>query len=127
MELKRREFKDDPIRQLELAAYFTHCNLRTCHTRLALLNAMIIFVKAGNLSTAATFASRFLGTNPTTSEDQAKKASQVVLAAKTARNRGDVSPFVVCGATYVPIYRGQKHITCPYCGTHFVASRRGKL
>ena len=46
MELKRREIKDDPVRQQELAAYFTHCNLQMPHLRLALLNAMTICYKA---------------------------------------------------------------------------------
>ncbi|CAA7057516.1 unnamed protein product [Microthlaspi erraticum] len=35
MELKRRETKDDPVRQQELAAYFTHCELQAPHLRLA--------------------------------------------------------------------------------------------
>uniref|UniRef100_A0A0A0LLA0 Coatomer alpha subunit C-terminal domain-containing protein n=1 Tax=Cucumis sativus TaxID=3659 RepID=A0A0A0LLA0_CUCSA len=27
------------------------------------------------------------------------------------------NPFVTCGATYVPIYRGQKDVSCPYCSS----------
>ncbi|KAL3530240.1 hypothetical protein ACH5RR_009562 [Cinchona calisaya] len=132
MELKRRELKDDPVRQQELAAYFTHCNLQLPHSRLALLNAMTICYKAGNLSTAANFARRLLDTNPT-NESQARTARQVLQAAE--RNMRDVSelnydfrnPFVICGATYVPIYRGQKDVICPYCSTHFVPSQQGQL
>ncbi|MFS7952065.1 putative coatomer, alpha subunit protein [Helianthus anomalus] len=37
------------------------------------------------------------------------------------------NPFVVCGATYVPIYRGQKDVLCPYCNSHFVLSLEGQL
>ncbi|XAR61695.1 hypothetical protein NMG60_11016187 [Bertholletia excelsa] len=88
MELKRRELKDNPIRQQELAAYFTHCNLQLPHLRLALLNAMTVCYKAGNLSTAANFARRLLETNPT-AENQAKTARQVLQAAE--RNMKDVS------------------------------------
>ncbi|KAG8389909.1 hypothetical protein BUALT_Bualt01G0028000 [Buddleja alternifolia] len=132
IELKRRELKDDPVRQQELAAYFTHCNLQLPHTRLALLNALSVCFKAQNMATAANFARRFLETNPT-NENQARTARQVLQAAE--RNMKDATqlnydfrnPFVVCGATHVPIYRGQKDITCPYCSTHFVLSQQGQI
>ncbi|KAB2088065.1 hypothetical protein ES319_A04G149400v1 [Gossypium barbadense] len=132
MELKRREMKDNPVRQQELAAYFTHCNLQLPHLRLALLNAMTVCYKAKNLATAANFARRLLETNPT-NENQAKTARQVLQAAE--RNMTDASqlnydfrnPFVTCGATYVPIYRGQKDVSCPYCTARFVPTQGGQL
>uniref|UniRef100_A0A0R0H183 Coatomer subunit alpha n=1 Tax=Glycine max TaxID=3847 RepID=A0A0R0H183_SOYBN len=132
MELKRREIKDNPARQQELAAYFTHSNLQTPHLRLALLNAMTVCYKAKNLATAANFARRLLETNPTV-ENQAKTARQVLAAAE--KNMTDAlqlnydfrNPFVICGATYVPIYRGQKDISCPYCTSRFVPSQEGQL
>ncbi|XP_050227134.1 coatomer subunit alpha-2-like [Mercurialis annua] len=131
MELKRREMKDDPIRQQELAAYFTHCNLQIPHLRLALLNAMTVCFKAKNVATAATFARRLLDTNP--SENQAKPARQVLQVAE--RNMTDASqlnydfrnPFVTCAATYIPIYRGQKDVSCPYCSSRYVPSQEGQL
>ena len=132
MEVKRREVKDDPVRQQELAAYFTHCNLQLPHLRLALLNAMTVCYKARNLNTAANFARRLLETNPT-NENHAKTARQVLQAAE--RNMTDASPlnydfrnpFVVCGATYIPIYRGQKDVSCPFCSSRFVPSQEGQL
>jgi len=132
MELKRREIKDNPVHQQELAAYFTHCNLQMPHLRLALLNAMTVCYKAKNLATAANFARRLLETNPTI-ENQAKTARQVLQAAE--RNMTDSAqlnydfrnPFVICGATYVPIYRGQKDVSCPYCSSRFVPSQEGQL
>lgn len=132
MELKRRELRDDPVRQQELAAYFTHCKLQPPHLRLALYSAMTVCFKARNLSTAANFARRFLESNPS-NENQARQARQVLQAAE--RNMTDATqlnydfrnPFVVCGATYVPIYRGQRDVTCPYCTTHFVPSQEGQL
>ncbi|XP_057533840.1 coatomer subunit alpha-2-like [Amaranthus tricolor] len=132
MELKRRELKDSPVRQQELAAYFTHCNLQVPHLRLALLTAMTNCYKAGNLITAANFARRLLETNPT-NENQAKTARQVLQAAErntkdsTELNYDFRNPFVVCGATYVPIYRGQKDVTCPYCSSHFVPAQEGHI
>ncbi|WOG82334.1 hypothetical protein DCAR_0101497 [Daucus carota subsp. sativus] len=132
MELKRKELKDDPIRQQELAAYFTHCNLQLPHLRLALQNAMTVCFRAKNLNTAGNFARRLLETNPT-NENQAKMARQVLQAAE--KNMKDAShlnydfrnPFVVCGATYVPIYRGQKDVSCPYCSSRFVPAQDGQL
>ncbi|GMN55752.1 hypothetical protein TIFTF001_024870 [Ficus carica] len=132
MELKRREIKDNLVRQQELAAYFTHCNIQLPHLRLALLNAMTVCYKAKNLATAANFARRLLETNPTI-ETHAKTARQVLQAAE--RNMSDVSqlnydfrnPFVTCGATYVPIYRGQKDVSCPYCSSRFVPSQEGQI
>ncbi|XP_042063672.1 coatomer subunit alpha-1-like [Salvia splendens] len=133
MELKRRELKDDPVRQQELAAYLTHCNLQPLHTRLALLNAMSVCYKAQNLRSAANFAQRLLETEPS-DEYQDRMARQVVQAA-AARSMHDAtqlnydfrSPFVVCGATFVPIYRGQKYVTCPYCTAQFVPSQQGQI
>ncbi|XP_071733917.1 coatomer subunit alpha-1-like [Rutidosis leptorrhynchoides] len=130
MELKRRGL-NDPVRQQELAAYFTHCNLQQPHLRLALMNAMIVCFKAGNLVTASSFARRLLESNP--AENHAQKARSVVQAAE--RNMKDAAelnydfrnPFVTCGATYVPIYRGQKHVLCPYCGSHFVVDQEGEI
>ncbi|EPS70817.1 hypothetical protein M569_03938, partial [Genlisea aurea] len=132
MELRRRELRDDPVRQQELAAYFTHCNLQLPHTRLALLNAMTVCFKAQNLITASNFGRRLLETNPS-NETHAKSARQVIQAAeKNTRDAAPLNydsrnPFVICGATYVPIYRGQKDVTCPYCGTHFVPNQEGNL
>ncbi|XP_061363789.1 coatomer subunit alpha-1-like [Gastrolobium bilobum] len=132
MELKRREIKDNPARQQELAAYFTHCNLQAPHLRIALQNAMTVCFKAKNLATAGNFARRLLETNPTI-ESQVKIARQVLAAAE--KNMTDAAqlnydfrnPFVICGATYVPIYRGQKDVSCPYCTSRFVPSQEGQL
>ncbi|CAN1836462.1 Coatomer subunit alpha-1 [Linum perenne] len=133
MELKRREMKStDPVRQQELAAYFTHCNLQTPHLRLALLNAMSVCYKAKNFATAANFARRLLETNPQI-ENHAKTARQVLQASE--KNMTDATqlkydfrnPFVVCGATYVPIYRGQKDASCPYCTARFVPEQEGQI
>ncbi|KAI3777467.1 hypothetical protein L1987_47267 [Smallanthus sonchifolius] len=131
MELKRREFKDNPVRQLELAAYFTHCNLQPPHLRLALMNAMSLCFKAGNLITASNFARRLLEANP--AENHGQKARSVIQAAErnmrdsTQLNYDFRNPFVVCGASYVPIYRGQKDVLCPYCTSHFVVSQEGQI
>ncbi|KAH9314227.1 hypothetical protein KI387_022854, partial [Taxus chinensis] len=131
MEVKRKEIKDDALRQQELAAYFTHCKLQKVHLRLALLNAMGICYKGGNYSTAANMARRLLETDPPT--NHATKARQVLQACE--KNLQDAkqlnydfrNPFVVCGVSFTPIYHGQKSVSCPYCTSRFIPSISGKL
>lgn len=96
----------DPVRQQELAAYLTHCYLQPLHIRLALLNAMSVCYKAQNLRSAAIFAQRLLETEPS-DEYQDRMARQVLHDDATELNYDFTSPFVVCGATFVPIYIGQ--------------------
>lgn len=64
---RRKSVAEDPDnvrRNLELAAYFTHCKLQPQHEQLALRNAMLEFQKANNSATAARFARRLLTLNP---------------------------------------------------------------
>ena len=42
-------------------------------------------------------------------------------------NYDEHNPFVVCGASLTPIYRGHKSVVCPLCGTHFLPTYKGKL
>lgn len=131
MEFKRKESKNSLVRQQELAAYFTNCKLQKIHLRLVLLSAMSICYKGGNFTTAANFARMLLDTNPT-SDSHMKKAKQVLNACGDKKDSNQLNydfrnPFVVCGATYVPIYRGQKDVSCPYCLSRFVPSIAGQL
>ena len=42
-------------------------------------------------------------------------------------NYDEHNPFVICGATLTPIYRGHKSVTCPLCGAHYLLAHKGKL
>jgi len=69
METERRRLvaespESNTIRNLELAAYFTHCKLASSHVQLALRSAMGVYSKAGNHATAAVFARRLIDSNP---------------------------------------------------------------
>lgn len=68
IELERRrvvEQEPDNIRRnLELAAYFTHCQLQPPHLQIALRSAIGAFAKANNQAHAARFAKRLLELNP---------------------------------------------------------------
>lgn len=131
IELKRKEEKDNPKRQAELAAYFTHCNLQPIHLSLSLRSAMSIFFKLKNFDTAATFCRRLLELNPP--PKVAQQARQVLAACE--KSPGDAenlqydarNPFVTCSKSFVPIYRGTKEALCPCCGSHFVEVVKGEL
>ena len=68
IELERRrvaqEEPENVSRGLELAAYFTHCQLQPAHLQIALRSAMGVFTKAGNARSAAKFARKLLDLNP---------------------------------------------------------------
>ncbi len=59
MELHRKTVTD-PVRQAELAAFFTHCNLQQVHQILALRSAMTTAYKIQNHQHAGSFANRLL-------------------------------------------------------------------
>jgi len=68
IELERRrvaqEEPENVRRGLELAAFFTHCQLQPPHLQISLRSAMQVFTKAGNAGTAAKFARKLLDLNP---------------------------------------------------------------
>ena len=55
---RREQFKEDPKRNMELAAYLTHCNLQPLHLLISLRSAMSSAVKVKNFNTAASFCRR---------------------------------------------------------------------
>lgn len=131
IELKRKEMKDDPNRQAELAAYFTHCNLQPIHLSLSLRSAMSIFFKLKNFATAANFCRRLLELNPPANVSQ--QARQVLSACeRTPKDEVELNydarnPFVTCPATFAPIYRGHKDAACPTCGAKHTATLVGSV
>lgn len=66
MELTRRTLnpETEPRRVMELAAYFTHCQLQPAHVLLSLQSAMACTFKLRNFAGAAHFARRLLDMNP---------------------------------------------------------------
>ena len=66
MELHRKDLnpETDSKRALELAAYFTHCQLQSAHLQLSLRSAMIAAYKLKNFSTTIVFARRLLELGP---------------------------------------------------------------
>ena len=59
-----QEEPDNLRRNLELAAYFTHCQLQPPHLQLSLRNAVNVFAKANNHAHSARFARRLIDLKP---------------------------------------------------------------
>eukprot|EP01097_Dermamoeba_algensis_P008007 TRINITY_DN5184_c0_g2_i1.p1 TRINITY_DN5184_c0_g2~~TRINITY_DN5184_c0_g2_i1.p1 ORF type:complete len:749 (+),score=225.86 TRINITY_DN5184_c0_g2_i1:1466-3712(+) len=134
MEVHRKELAANPsekVRNIELAAYFTHCNLQPVHLMLALRSAMVISYKANCFAAASSFARRLLELNP--KPDIATQARQVVKACESKPNNDikinydERNPFATCGISYVPIYKGHPVVQCPFCETSFLPQHKGQV
>jgi len=134
MELVRKELSTangDPVRQAELAAYFTHCNLQVGHLILSLRSAMNCSYKIKNFQTAAAFARRLLDLDPI--NEVSTQAKKVVKVAEQNNenshtlNYNERNPFVVCGISFVPIYKGSPLVSCPFCQAAFLCEHKSKL
>ncbi|PRP73576.1 coatomer protein complex [Planoprotostelium fungivorum] len=132
LELARKEVgASDVARQIELAAYFTHCKLEVNILRLALKSAMSQTFKLKNFQHAASFARRLLELEPP--EDVEKIARKVVQSSEKENTNAvkvqynEKNPFAICGATLTPIYKGTPHLNCSFCATSFLEEKRGTL
>lgn len=130
VELARKETQD-PVRNTELAAYFTHCNLQVVHLVLSLRSAMNCAYKIKNFQSAGAFARRLLELEP--KEDVALQAKKMAKFCETNNdnayplNYNEKNPFVICGISFTPIYKGSPLVNCPYCQASFVPQHKGKL
>lgn len=131
LEQRRRTQTSDVKHALELAAYFTHCQLQTPHLQLALRQATKQAFKVKNFSTASQFARRLLElAPPKTVADEARQIQSV--AERTLRDEIDINydqynPFVVCTITFEPIYKGSPKSECPFCHASYKPECEGKL
>lgn len=136
LELQRKELStsktDTSIRQAELAAYFTHCNLQPRHLILSLRSAMNCAYKIKNYNHAASFAKRLLELNPPSADFITQARKVVKFAEQNPNNEVQIAydernPFVVCCVSFSPIYRGSPVSRCPYCSSACKPEHNGKL
>jgi len=133
MELHRKEASSaSPARQAELAAYFTHCNLQPPHLILSLRSAMTRSHQVKNYVHAASFAKRLLELNPSSADFVSQARKVIKFAEQNPRNELTINydernPFVVCGISLTPIYRGSPMSRCPYCSSAFLPEHANKL
>ncbi|BGP32055.1 hypothetical protein JCM10296v2_003834 [Rhodotorula toruloides] len=134
LEIERRRIAAQPEmlkRQLELAAYFTHCRLQPAHLQLALRLAMTTFSKAKNYPTAASFAQKLLDLNPAAAVQQ--QANTVISTAnKYPRDAVEIAydlhqPFDVCPASLTPIYANAPAVEDPFTGARYHPQFAGQV
>jgi len=128
LELAKKKVSE-PKRIVELAAYFTHCNLQPAHTMLSLKSAMTLAYKAKVFLAAASFARRLLELNP--KPEIATQARKVIQFCEANPSNAfelaydERNPFVVCNTTFVPIYRGTTFLSCSYCKAPYLPEHKG--
>ncbi|KAL7694845.1 putative SCL-interrupting locus protein [Plasmopara halstedii] len=126
-----------PKRNIELSAYFTHCELQMPHLVLTLKIAMTNAFKAGNFITAASFCRRLLEIPEVSQHPRHEKLRLTALkvlqkAEKEARNEHaidyqDSKPFVLDARNFTPIYLGEPDVRCPYCAAAYHQQSKGSL
>jgi coatomer protein complex subunit alpha (xenin) len=136
METERRklvaEQPDNVGRNLELAAYFTHCKLQATHVQLALRSAMGVFTKAGNHATAAVFARRLIDANPSDAKVLTQARSVLSQGDRNPRDAVEISydhftPFDICPASLSPIYQGSPSVVAAYHGARYLPEYKNTL
>ncbi|KAF5389654.1 hypothetical protein D9757_004110 [Collybiopsis confluens] len=131
---RRRVAQEDPDnirRNLELAAYFTHCQLQPVHLQIALRSAITVFGKANNPAHAARFAQRLLDLRPD-ARIAATARQRVAAGERNPRNTVEITydeftPFEICAASYTPIFKGSPSVQCPYTNAAFLPQYKGLL
>ena len=118
----------DKQRQLELAAYFTHCQLLKKHISLTLKKALTIAFREKNYQLVLEFGNRL--SKIITLPEKIQKV--MVLSQSNAQkqtapkvNYDPRNPFEICCASLNPIYRGSQKVTCPFCLSCYTPSYSG--
>ncbi|EIW78385.1 coatomer subunit alpha-2 [Coniophora puteana RWD-64-598 SS2] len=131
---RRRVAQDQPDnikRSLDLAAYFTHCQLQPQHMQLALRSAITVYAKANNHASAARFARRLLELNPDP-KIVAQARQRIAAGDRNPRDAVEITydeftEFEICAATFTPIYKGAPSVHCPYTDATFLPELKGQL
>ena len=130
--LKSANAMENGVRQIELAAYLTHCNLQPAHLALTLNLAMSQAYKGGNFITAAAFARRILEL-PDGKAEFHKMAKRVLQKSEqNARNESKLNydernPFEIDCGNLSPIYRGNQLTRCSFCQSAYTCEMKGRL
>ncbi|KAJ2068636.1 hypothetical protein GGI16_009529, partial [Coemansia sp. S142-1] len=128
---KEEATEENSVRLVELAAYFTHCQLRGDHEKLALRLAMNTAYKHKCFKAAGEFAQRLVDLVPAPQiADKARK--MITICDRQSRDSLPIdydarNPFVVCAASHTPIRKGEATVNCPYCQASYKPEFEGGL
>ncbi|KAJ2160859.1 hypothetical protein GGF46_001916 [Coemansia sp. RSA 552] len=128
---KEEQTEESQTRLVELAAYFTHCELRGDHEKLALRLAMNTAYKQKCFKAAGEFAQRLLDLVPA-AQIAEKARKMITICDRQSRdvlpiNYDARNPFVLCAASHGPINRGEPAVNCPYCQATYKPEYEGSL
>jgi len=135
IELERKN-TGDPVRQAELAAYFTRCKLQPSHMILVLNLAMTRAFKLKNYITAAHFAERLLNMQEINAASQASLKTKATRVLRNSEQQGrnetqldydENADFGICVMSNKPIVDTLQAIKCPCCGAMAKSEFQGKL
>jgi coatomer protein complex subunit alpha (xenin) len=92
---------------------------------------MAICVKLKNLQSAASFARRLVDLAPPQNVvEQAQKVlifcEQNKFVEEKPMKYDERNPFVICGSTFTPIYKGSPLVRCTYCSAPYMPELQGK-
>jgi len=135
LELHRRTLptgsEQEQLRALELAAYFTHCDLQPPHEILTLRTAVKLAFQLKQFKMCASFAQRCieLGPKPEVAQTMRKALATCERNPTNAHeiNYDEHNPFLICSRTFVPLYRGKPQTKCPFCGASFSPEFNGQV
>lgn len=122
---------EDQKRVCEMAAYFSHCNLQPIHQVLTLRTALNLAFKLKNFKTAGGFARRLLELGP--KPEVAQQTRKILQACdknpqdEHQLNYDEHNPFDICGASFVPIYKGAECESAPLSGAKYMPEFKGEV
>uniref|UniRef100_A0A915NNF0 Coatomer subunit alpha n=1 Tax=Meloidogyne floridensis TaxID=298350 RepID=A0A915NNF0_9BILA len=139
-----RESTEDAKRNLEMAAYFTNCDIQPIHKILTLRTAANLSFKNKQMRHCATFCRRcieldylkknffffkFSGPKP---EVAAQMRKMLSVAERDNTNAYEINydehnPFVLCSKSFTPLYRGKPQVKCPFCGASYMPTFVGSV
>jgi len=126
-----KESVEDAKRNLEMAAYFTHCHLQPTHQILTLRTAANLSFKLNQKKTCASFCRRCieLGPKPEVATQMRKMLAVCEKDSTDAHklNYDEHNPFTLCSRTFIPLYRGKPQTKCPFCGASFAPNLQGEI
>jgi coatomer protein complex subunit alpha (xenin) len=136
LELLRRD-EPNAVRQFELSVYFTKCELQPIHVFLGLRVAIKCGYSIKNFKITGALCRRLLELcvtaklppNLVQSSDQIKNVLKACEKSNTDAEtiRFDDRAYALCCDTFVPIYRNQVQINCPYCRSAYVPACESQL
>lgn len=121
IELQRRK-ESNPLRQLELSCYMSHCNLQPNHMLLVLNLAMTNAFKLKNYINSADFARRILEIKEVDNKLKERTLKVLQVSEKQARNENTINynpqnQLLLSSNDFIPLNRGDEILKCPYCNS----------